>query len=140
MSEKMTKEQLASRLNLREYGSEITKDEEKQAKESGLVVVFGYSDYNAEMRGAIYDEVGCNAGGIILLLPTGKVLEEDHDCECDYCGYKEMQEIAKKIEAVWGSEGYSWIYKTDIPHATFDIMEENNKFCRGIVFNFADLQ
>ena len=40
----MTAKELAELLNGREYGNEITSDEEKLAKESGLVVVFGYSD------------------------------------------------------------------------------------------------
>jgi hypothetical protein len=37
--------------------SEINKAEERQAKDAGLVVVFGYSDDGVELRGAIHDEV-----------------------------------------------------------------------------------
>jgi hypothetical protein len=43
---------------------------------------------------------------------------------------------SKKIEAIWVCEGnYSWIYKTDIPHATFDILEGGSGSCQGIVFS-----
>lgn len=50
-------------LNGREYGDEITREEEAMAKAHGLVVVFGYSDDNMEFCGAITDEVGCYDGG-----------------------------------------------------------------------------
>lgn len=48
----MTKEQMAALLNGREYGDEITRAEHQIARASGLVVVFGYSDDNMEVRGA----------------------------------------------------------------------------------------
>ena len=38
-------------------------EEERLAKENGLVVVFGYSDDNIELRGAINNEAGCFDGG-----------------------------------------------------------------------------
>jgi hypothetical protein len=47
--------------------------------------------------------------------------------------------LCKTIEAIWGKDGYSWTYKTDIPHATFDIFEDGEKFCRGIVFDIKSL-
>lgn len=53
----------AELLDGREYLSEITKDEEQQAKELGFVVVFGQSDGLMELRGAIYDEACCYGGG-----------------------------------------------------------------------------
>ena len=40
----MTKEELAATLNGREYNHEITKEEEAEARENGLVVIFGASD------------------------------------------------------------------------------------------------
>lgn len=54
----MTLKEFAKMLDGREYGGEITKEEEALAKELGFVVVFGYSDDNAELRGAIDDETG----------------------------------------------------------------------------------
>lgn len=70
----MTPQEFAALLNGREYGEEITREEEALAKAHGLVVVFGYS----------------------------------------------------------------WIYQTDIPHATFEIVEGDDPYCRGIVFALAD--
>ncbi len=54
----MNAKQLAAQLNGREYGSEITKEEEAAAKKAGLVVVYGASDDLVELRGAIEEEVG----------------------------------------------------------------------------------
>ena len=33
----------------------------------------------------------------------------------------------------------AWTYMTDIPHATFDVMDDGELYCRGIVFALADL-
>jgi len=127
----------ANMLDGREYGKEITKEEEKQAKELGFVVLFGASDDLAEFVGAINDEVGCNDGGNLYLDKDG--IFEDCEEECKYS--KAAKEVCKVIEAVWyGGEGYAWTYKTDIPHATFDIIEVGGRYCRGIVFELNSLE
>ena len=51
--------EFANKLNGRTYLNEITKEEEKIAKELGYVIVFGYSDDNTEFKGAIDDEIDC---------------------------------------------------------------------------------
>ena len=129
----MTKEKLAELLNNREYGNEITKEEAQTAKENGLVVVYGFSDDNMEFDGAFRDEFGCYEGGTALVNKEG--LFEDgavFDMRCPY----------RKIEAVWcdTTDDYAWSYKTDIPHATFDIMDDGEMYCRGIVFDVKDLE
>lgn len=139
---KLTKEQLAETLNGNEYGNEITKEQEQQAKENGLVVVFGYSDDNMELRGAIDDEIGCYEGGEIKFTKEGKQIDED-DMEV-----LEKYNVVPKlntIEAVWNEpfdetdERCSFQYKTDIPHSKFRIMEDEELYCVGIVFNVSDL-
>lgn len=109
----MTIYEFAQRLSGRQYGSEISSIEESEAKELGFVVVFGYSDDNAEFRGAIDDEIGCFDGGRVY---------EDGD---------------KYIDSVWCKGDFDWTYKTNIPHATFDIYDDAEKYCRGIVFERA---
>lgn len=135
----MTKEQLAAQLNGREIGEETTQLDEAQAKKSGLVVVFGYSDDNVEFRGAINDEIGCYDGGMLYVTRKGP-LEEHRDCECKYCGLQRAKDAAKEIEAIWGKDDYSWQFKTDIPHATFEVKEGDEKFCKGIVFHIDDIE
>ena len=100
----------ANKLNGRAYLDEMTKEEEQLAKELGFVVVFGYSDDNAEFRGAYDDEVGCFNGGRIY---------QDGDLF---------------IDAHWCFDGADWGYVTNIPSATFDIMQDGEVYCRGLVF------
>lgn len=115
---KVTKEQLAERLNGRQYGREITREEEKLAKESGLVVVFGASDDLCEMRGAIDDEFGCYDGGEI-----------------------ECEEYPETLIAKWcPSDECSWGYETDLPHADFNIYEDDMLYCVGIVVDLKEYQ
>ena len=106
----MTIYEFAEKLDGRQHGNELTLIEEREAANLGFVVVFGYSDDCAEFRGAIDDEVGCFNGGRVY---------EDGD---------------KFIDAVWGKGRIDWTYETNIPHATFDIYEDDYKYCRGIVF------
>lgn len=129
-------QEFASILNGRQYGHEITKDEEKLAKELGLVVVFGYSDDNTEFRGAINDEAGCFKGKEIYLDKNG-VFEE---CECE-CKYSESaKKECKVIKAVWHDiDDFAWTYETDMPYATFEIFEDDEPYCRGIVFDIISL-
>lgn len=128
--------EFAEKLNGREYGSELTREEEKEAERFGFVVVHGASDDLIEFRGAIIDEAGCYDGGTIHFDKNG-IFE---DCDSDYKYALAAKGLCKIIEAVWcGDDEYSWSYKTDIPHATFDILEDGEKYCRGIVFDIQSL-
>ena len=112
-SNKITIKDFANRLNGRRIGQEITREEAKEAKDLGFVVVFGYSDDNAEFRGAIEDEVDCFDGGRVF------------------------DRYGKYIDAVWCEDGFSWIYNTNIKHETFEIIEDDGcDYCRGIVFKY----
>ena len=108
----MTLKEFAKMLDGREYRHEITKEEEALAKELGFVVVFGYSDDNAELRGAIDDEIGCFDGGKL-----------------------EHKDLPDVIYAKWCDRetNYAWSYKTSIPHETFRIYEDGDYWCIGIV-------
>ena len=108
----MTLKEFAKMLDGREYLHEITKEEEALAKELGFVVVFGYSDDNAELRGAIDDEIGCYDGGVL-----------EHD------------DLPAVIYADWCPDDIdcSWAYGTSIPHENFNIYEDGELYCVGIV-------
>jgi hypothetical protein len=129
---------LAEKLNGREYGAEITKEERREAAAAGLVVVFGASDDLMEFRGVIDDEVGCYGGGSAYLTSDGLL---ENECASDDCPhFKKMRDDAYVIEAKWDCDGYSWVYETSIPHATFEILEDGEKYCRGIVFALSDVR
>lgn len=137
----MDAKELAAKLNGRECLREINNDESFSAKEAGLVVVYGASDDLMEFGGAIMDELGCYGGGTAFvdakgLLPEREQIEDEEVLE----DYFKRRPTAKKIEALFAKEGgYTWTYKTDIPHETFEIVEDGEPYCRGIVFALADL-
>lgn len=134
----MTKEELAAILNGREYLEEISVDENEQAEEAGLVVVFGESDDTMEFYGAVRDEIGCYGGGTALIGNDGGLLRNAcHDDRCPY--FADKKRTARTIQPVWGEGGYSWTYRTTIPHATFEIVDDNSKYCLGIIYSIDDL-
>lgn len=138
----MTIEAFAAMLTGREYCDEISKDEEKLAKELNYLVVFGASDDLMELHGAIYDEVNATDGGEAYI-KEGKLLPAlDDESDIEVLQKYDVLEIvqkahlgAMKIEAKWCPAGtaYSWIIETPAPHATFEILEDGEPFCRGIV-------
>lgn len=140
----MTKEELATTINGRHEGNELTPMEESQAKQNGLVVIFGYSDDNVELRGAIDEEIGAYDGTTLYFDDEGLLQNKCDDDDCPY--FEKTKQGAKTIEAkpdYSGNGEYMWMYETTIPHACFDVMEADEigtgKFCRGIVFSLEDL-
>lgn len=144
----MTKEQFAQLLNGRTYGNEITTEEEDLAKENGLLICFGASDDLLEMRGIIYEEYGTYEGGTTLL-----VQKKTGISAIDLDKYNELMEILKDndfeidikripIKSEWCPSDLkcSWRISTTIPHATFDIMEDDGLYCRGIVIHISDIE
>ncbi len=138
----MTKEALAAALHGNEIGHEITAVMAREAELAGLVVVFGASDDLLELRGAIHDEVDAWEGTTILVTREGLWDEEGCASQCDHFlrAREEAREHGQEITALWATEEpYSWTYTTTIPHATFDILEDGEPYCRGIVFVLAEV-
>ena len=138
---KLSKELLAGLLTGREYGKEMAKEEELQAKAAGLIVIFGASDDLMELRGAIHDEFSCYGGGVALVDAKGVLpFREDIDDDEQLKDYWARVPAARAVDALWDKEdGISWSYRTDVPHATFEIVEDGEPYCRGIVIDVADL-
>lgn len=140
----MNKEEIAEALDGVEYPVSKEVDLFEAAKKNRLVIVFGASDDLIEFRGAIYDEAYVWDGGEVkvdkkgLLAPLPETLQLDE--------VEEMAKLIKRyetahiIKALWAKEGdYSWTYETDIPHATFEVVENASPYCRGIIFSLDDL-
>lgn len=141
-----TTETIAAALHGLQYGRAFPpKDIAQQAKESGIVIVYGYSDDNMELDGAISDEFGCYSGGTAhvsaqgLLQDWESVLERGEKQEIK--DWLERESKAREITAVWSPRDseISWVYETDIPHKTFHLMVGDDIYCIGIVFALADL-
>ena len=102
----ITAKELAEKLNGRAYGDSFD-DVKQEAKESGLVIVYGASDDLMEFDGAIYDEGGCFDGGRVYFDRNGVD--------------QEGEERANWIDAVWcdgmNRDGLpaTWTYETEIP-------------------------
>lgn len=138
MSKGMEPKEMAELLNGREYGREMTKMEEQLAKDFGLVVLFGASDDLIELRGCIDDEADCYGGGKLKFSKDGFRWKGDEN-NGHWVGENE-------IEALWCDEcddegnRISWTYITKIPHETFMIYEDDEPYCRGLVFKMDDLK
>ncbi len=149
-SKNLTAKSLAEMLNNGEYLQEISDELAEAAAEAGLVVVYGGSDDLVYFAGAISEEYPTHDTKEILI-HDGKIFPDQNESGgCyDNCSYfsdaqAEAQAEGRKIETLWGKDGYSWTYKTDIPHETFDIFEtytsDREKYCRGIVFEMKHVQ
>ena len=138
----MNTKELAELLNDVEYGSEKIKKYSQSAKENDLVIVYGASDDLMEFDGAIEDELDCYGGGTAYLTSEGLLKNECDNEDCPYFEKKKLE--AKQIMACWNMDaekGYCWSYKSiDIPHKTFDICEDGEKYCKGIVFSLDDVK
>ncbi len=137
----MNAEILSKKLNGVAYGNETTPEIENEAKESGLVIVFGASDDLMEFRGAIYDEVSAYDGGSAFVTEDGLLENKCDDEDCPY--FKKEQVKAREIKAEWcpekdGETYASWKITTDIPHHTFEVMEDDELYCVGLVFLLAN--
>ena len=136
---KLSKELLAGLLTGREYGKEMLKEEEMQAKAAGLIVIFGASDDLMELRGFVDDELGAPTDALIDakgVLPNRDSIDDDTSLKDFFA----REPLARTVEALWCAEdGYSWTFRTSIPHATFEIVEDGETYCRGIVIDVADL-
>ena len=117
------------------YREEASDEAIAFAKENGIVIVWGESDDLIEFRGAIDEEGDCWDGGDFYINQDG--LFEDN-CDCKYA--KQAKEKYVKLSAIWCGKDtdWSWSYKIDVPHETFEIMDDDEKYCKGIVFYLKD--
>ncbi len=129
----MTLKELAEKLDgTMEYPS-MSKDIVKAAAESGIVIVHGCSDDLIEFEGAIRDEAGCFDGGKVYFNKSG-FLEEGSTA-------------GRLIKVFWDGQcedekrpfEATWEYETDIPHETFRMLDEEEFYCKGIVFYLKDI-
>lgn len=145
----MNRDQFAALLNGREYRNEITRAEEARANALGLIVIYGASDDLTEFAGVLSDERGaCNGAEFYIgadgkLHPTWAEFVESDDCTDEdkaRAWFRREDQGAVKVEALWCAEdGYSWTFKTEAPHSTFEIVEDGEPYCRGIVIALDDL-
>lgn len=137
----LTTKTVADALNGIGYLEEPDKEMREAARAAGIVIVYGCSDDNVELRGAVYDEISAFDGTTFHMTGIGLLANECPDEDCPY--FKMAKDSAIPIKAVWhdqgDEEGRAWTYKTDIPHETFDKYDDGEKWCQGIVFALSDV-
>lgn len=132
----MTLKEYAKMIDGKQYGyPQFSKEEIAIAKENGIVIVYGASDDLMEFDGAIRDEGGCFGGGKAWFDKDGIVdaptTTGDRCIEALWCDREALDDNGNVI---------TWTYKTDMPHETFMIYEDNESYCRGIVFSIDDVK
>lgn len=144
----MNNEQAALMIHGRQYREELTREEEQQLREAGLVAVFGASDDLLEFRGAIDEELGAWDGTTAYLVKKkGEWVAISED---DFEEYKEKllelgySLVYYSITAEWSPEEdgesiMSWRITSEIPNAKFFIVEDDDNYCQGLVFSISDM-
>lgn len=131
----ITVKEYADMLNGRKYSyPQFTKEEIKIAKDNGFVIVCGASDDLMEFYGAMDDEGSCYDGGKVWFdeesVLDGPSTTGDRCIEAFWCRESEKDEKGNVI---------TWTYETDIPHETFMIYDEEEPYCKAIVFSIEEI-
>jgi hypothetical protein len=145
----MTVKKWAEKISGFEYPADELDNLNKEMAADGIIIAFGVSDDLLEFRGVIYAEVGAWEGTEALISSRGKgtafVFDEEENGDSAEFNRKEIAAM-QKIKAIWsptdddGKVFASWLIETEIPHETFDIMEDGELFCRGVVFHVDDVK
>lgn len=135
---------VANILDGRDYPLQIESALADEIRAAGIVIVYGQSDDLMEFAGAISDKAGCYEGGEVLFDRRGLLGERPDDgTDEELLAWLNRKSSARCIEAVWNGDADDpkpcWTYETDIPCRAFDVIEDGNVYCTGIVFSVADL-
>lgn len=140
----MTKTQeVAKILDKSEYrGSfeELIREIEPTLKESNLVVVVGASDDLVEIYGSVRDEFGAyNGKDFSVMARNGnhhlkaRRILFNAKVKSIWCGKIDDEKMED-----WSGD-YSWKITSEIEHQAFKVMEDDEVFCYGIVFDATNL-
>ena len=105
----------AHKINGFEYPANQLDALSDEAKENGFLIIYGMSDDLVEVRGLFIDEIDAY-NGVKTKVGT--------------CGVT--------VNAIWRPKdkpNTSWEIKVDCPHETFNIMEDGDIFCIGVVIH-----
>jgi hypothetical protein len=128
----MTKE-LAQLLNGKTK-NEISKSIQELAQAHGLVIVYAYSGDCSVFCGYIDsgDEIIWNRYPITFKKEKSYFAPQNNNI-CNVINIKRCIEFKNETIIPWG-------YETTIPHEKFNLMEDGEVFCLGIVFSINDLK
>lgn len=142
---------LADNLNNRQYRYETSISLEKFAKDNNLIIVFGASDDLLEFRGAFEEEFGSSEElyfnkEFTIISNHNKIKLDEKNIEIkDYFinihRFDFEVELKNKITQEWCPKDLdtSWRLSANFPYKTFNVFDEKELYCVGIVFDIDDL-
>jgi hypothetical protein len=141
----MTVKEWAEKISGFEHPADELDDLNEEIKNDGIIIAYGASDDLLEFQGAVYNEVGAWEGTEARISSRGKgtafIFDEEENTDSAEFNREEIEQM-QRIKAFWAPKDIdaSWKIETEIPHETFDIMEDGELFCRGIVFHVDDVK
>jgi hypothetical protein len=151
----MTVKEWAKKISGFEYPADELDNLNKEMAADGIIIAHGASDDLLEFRGVIYDEVGAWEGTEVRISSRGKgtafIFDEEENQDSFEFNQKEIVAM-QQVKAIWsprcrdvednesGEAFASWLIETEIPHETFDIMEDGELFCWGVVLHVDNIK
>lgn len=125
-----------------EYGDDIPAAANQLAETIGAAIIYGYSDDGVIADGVVEDQGSAYEGNTLWLdrkgfLPINEDLtfEDDGPTSIDKCRELVKRfDSAVKVKAIWHDSGVAWTYEFEGEHRTFEIKEDGEVWCKGIVF------
>lgn len=124
----MTIEEFAEGLNACAISDEIPYFMILEAQRQHYLIIYGVSDDLIEVEGACYEEFDA-------FRPTTLYITSNHVYSSEEAHPAEAKPIHVEFSPPTQQQPSMWKFKTDIPHATFDITRDNELFCRGLVID-----
>lgn len=140
----MNRTELATLLNGRKSGNEITKAEAAKAKAAGLLVAY-VTDGSMLLHGLIDAKFALGVGVSARISKGGTLVQEFDDVDKSdeqaleayfaaiHHGFVDVEPLSDY------GPGPLWTLKTAAPHSAFEIVKDGAAYCCGVVIDKADL-
>lgn len=133
-SNNMNAKELAAVLNGLSYKSMVPPGVIEGAKQDRLIIVWGTEGDTIEFSGALFGSVPCYDGCIIYLDNVGIIKNECSNEDCPYF-LEKIKYAVMLVKGHWcATSDYTWTCATNVPCEGFDVFQDGEKYCRGIVF------
>lgn len=119
-------------LGIRLKGNEVPYDIIKLAKANNYLIFFGHSDNTIEICSCRYYEFDAYKSTTLYITHNCVYHENEVHPTAAYPVHARFTEQSRKSTVMWS-------FTTDIPHETFNIMENGELYCRGIVIDLNNL-
>lgn len=124
--------EFANTLGVRPKGDEVPYYMACEAQRLGYLIIFGSSDDLVEICGKRSDELDA-------FRPTTFYVSQHRIYTADETHPAAARPVHAEYSQPTAAQPSLWKFKTDIPHATFDIMEDGELYCRGLVIDTTNI-